>query len=818
MTRFNLESRFREARVVTVGMSPQIEGALAELQRYLQNEIPPDAGAGSVALLMAQPPEVVMQYVGTWSVEQARKHEAQVSDLLVHALKKIYIMGELNLLDREAIANYLDRVTGPAIRLCSTDDERAQLRAKLTKMRASKSTVATPIQIAIPAPPPPPPSPSLAFEEEDAQAARRLSLILERFGSAARNDTGVPAAPADPQAVAQMLTMAAASSKNGQQLNDYMDQIRPLAGAAGGNVFVILGGALPSWDLPQLHGTNKPPAQIGAMERIIDLADPVAALNHFRELVHAAVEKFNDGALPATLWMLDVAQNTITEKNLEVLTVNQICAEAADRISSVQLRKYVENKRQHAALRIALDFFPTLHMESLFRDLRGEPRAEKRRTLLGHIEAHHAAGRDFALTELEAELARNDVDTYYLRNTIYLLHRIPYEYEEGDGDDRETVALERASARGQNIYVVKEAATALGRIKTDKSLMVLVTRLAEFEAILLRGDTAAYPVAEMHKLLDRIVSSIARIGTPAAILTVARHGMKANPVLGDTRARLAGLSQHDLSFEEGAVDVLLKALRAEIPGKLLGRLLPRKQEGTVQLIEALSGTRSEATNDLFQEIADRFPAEEIGRAAAKALEIRTAAEKPARDEPAATLTGELEFFGLPSVVQSLADMRATGMLALSTKQGQTVAGLAFVEGKFLNAQKGPLRGAEAFYEILEKPVAGRFAFVPHPIEKMKSNLQPQDIIGLLLEGIRRHDELQQLIALIPDTLKLTKGSVKPTPHEEETDASLIREIWLKASTSTTLGEWDSQIPTDSYRVRRLIAHWLETGALVQMEA
>jgi hypothetical protein len=146
-----------------------------------------------------------------------------------------------------------------------------------------------------------------------------------------------------------------------------------------------------------------------------------------------------------------------------------------------------------------------------------------------------------------------------------------------------------------------------------------------------------------------------------------------------------------------------------------------------------------------------------------------------------------------------------------------VAGLAFVEGKFLNAQKGPLRGAEAFYEILEKPVAGRFAFVPHPIEKMKSNLQPQDIIGLLLEGIRRHDELQQLIALIPDTLKLTKGSVKPTPHEEETDASLIREIWLKASTSTTLGEWDSQIPTDSYRVRRLIAHWLETGALVQME-
>lgn len=797
---------------MTVGMSPQIESALVDLQRYLQNEIASDACAGSVALLMAQPPEVVMQHVGNWSIEQAGKHSAPISDLLVHALKKIYIMGELNLLDREAIANYLDRITGIAIRLCASDEERAHLRSKLTAMRVSKTTVATPIQFALPVLAPPPPPAPAAGEEEDAQAARRLSLILERLGST-RSDT--TAAPADPQAVAQMLTMAAASSKNGQQLNDYMEQIRPLAGAAGGNVFVILGGAMPSWDIPQLPGTQKAPSQIGAMERIIDLADPAATMDRFRELVHAAVEKFNDGSLPATLWMLDVAQNTITEKNLEVLTVNQICADSADRISSVQLRKYVENKRQHAALRIALDFFPTLSMESLFQQLRGETRAERRRWLLGHIEAHHEGGRAFSLRELEAELLRNDVDTYYLRNTIYLLHRIPHE----DDEDvvREIAALERASARGQNIYVIKEAATALGRIKTDASLMVLTTRLAEFEVILLRGDTSMYPAAEMQKLLDRIVGSIARIGTPAALLTVARHGMKANPVLGDTRARLAGLSQHDLSFEEGAVEVLLKALRSEIPGKLLGRLLPKKQDGTVQLIEALSGTRSDAAEDLFRDIASRFPQEEIGRAAAKALEIRSAADSPPPNQPAATLAGELEFFGLPSVVQSLAEMRATGMVTLSTKTGQPIAGLAFVEGKFLNAQKGALRGVEAFYEILERPLAGKFSFVPHPPEKMKSNLQPQEIIGLLLEGVRRHDELQQLTALIPDTLKIAKGSIKPTPHHEETDPALVRDVWLKASSGSTVGEWGSQVNTDSYRVRRLVAHWLETGALVQME-
>ncbi|MEO8381413.1 MAG: DUF4388 domain-containing protein [Acidobacteriota bacterium] len=801
---------------MSVGRSPQIDAALAELQRYLQNEISPDAGAGTIALLMAQPPDVVMQHVGPWSLQQASRHSAPVSDILVHALKKFYILGELDLLDREAIANYLDRVTGPALRLCANDDERSQLREKLTWMRASKSTTST-IPVAAPvsrvSPPAPQPPPLLAGDD-DALATRRLSLILDRLGGSAAG--GLPAAPADPQALAQMLTMAATSSKSGQQFNEYLDQIRPLAGAAGGNVFVILGGGLPSWDLPTLPGTVKPPAQIGAMEKIIDLAeDPAMAMDRFRELVNAAVDKFNAGSLAATVWMLDVAQNTITDRQLEALTVNAICSEAAERISSVKLRQYVESKGKHAALRIALDFFPTLRMEPLFRLLRGEPRAERRRTLLGHLEAHLSRGRELTLNELERELGRTDVDTYYLRNLIYLLHRI--ERESLDGLERELAALERSSARGQNIYVVKEAATALGQIKTEASVALLTTRLAEFESILLRSDRSMYPIDEMQKLLDRIVSAIARIGTPAALLTVARHGMKANPLLGDTRARLAALSQHDLSFEEEAVEVLLKALRDEIPGKLLGRLVPKRQEGTLLLIEALSGTRSDATDELFADIARRFPVEDIGRAAAKILERGTVPKKTLseRSEPAATLTGELEFFGLPTVMQSLGEMRATGMVTLSTKQGLAVAGLAFVEGKFLNAQRGPLRGTDALYEILERPVAGTFTFVAHSLERMKSTIEPREIMGLLFEGVRRHDELQQLIALIPDDLKLAKGSVKPTPHEEEQEPTLVREVWIQASSGNPVKEWGGQINADSYRIRRLIAHWLETGALVQ---
>jgi hypothetical protein len=786
-----------------------VEAALNDLRRYLDDSIPPAIAANALATLIAQPPAVMMQHVGTWAVEQSEIQSTPVSMLLLAALKKVYVTGELRLLDPEAVANYLDRAMTLAIRMCPESD-RDFLRASLTTMRMSRDTAHSTEVVRLPTY-----GGRTVVPDADSLNARRFSLIVDRLTKEMQSGGGD--AQPDSQAVAQLLTMAAARSQNGQQLNDYLEQIRPLTGGKEGNVFIILGGAMPSWDIPGvMPGQGARPAQAEAMEKIIDLAeDPVVAMRRFREIVVAAIQKFNDGALAAAIWMLDVASESIEEKKLDPANVERTRSEAADGINSVQLRKYVENKSRHAALKIALEFFPTLRVANLFQQLRGEPRAERRRTLLGLIEAHVMAGRDYALDQLDVELARTDIDTYYLRNLIYLLHRI--QRESDDSVERELQSLGNATARGQNIYVIKEAATALGQIRSEATAKLLTTRLAEFEALLMRGDTAQYPQGEVQKLLDRIIASLARIGTGAALLTIARHGMKANAVLGDTRARLAALAQHDLSFDEETVNVLLKALREEIPGKLFGRLMPKKQDSTVRLIEALSGTRTDDVEEVFSDIAQRFPDADAGKAAAAALEKWAPPQKQAAargSEAAATLTGELEFFGLPSVMQSLQEMRASGMLTLRTKQGLAASKLVFVDGKFINAQSGHIRGVDALYQTLERPIAGTFAFVPYPPEKMKSDNEPIDIMGLLLEGVRRHDELQTMIALVPDGMKLTKTSVKPTPHDDENDPTLVRDVWMSAAAGTTVAECEAKVATDSYRIRRLVAHWLETGALV----
>lgn len=786
-------------------MTQRVEAAIGDLRRYLQDELAPSGAADALARLMAQPPELLMQHVGAWSVEQSALQSRSVGDLLLHALKKVNAPAELGLLDREAMANYLDRVSTIAIRLCPPE-ERNQLRANISAMRMPRATLsgAIPIPIVMPATAPAP-----AVAADDPLNARRFSLIMDRVAQ----QVAQPGEQPDPQALAQLLTLAAARSQTGGQLDAYLEQLRPLTGDKG-NVFVILGGALPGWDPTALGGgAIKAPAQIGAMEKIIDLAgESTSAMPRFRELVTAAIEKFNEGALAAAVWMLDVANDSIPEKKLDIAAVDHVRAEAVEAINAAQLRKYAENKGRHAALRLVLGFFPTLWLDELFGRLRGEQKAEKRRSLIGFIEAWGKNGRDAALDDLHRELDRPDVDTYYLRNLIYLLHRV--QRVSDDTLDREIELLTRASARGQNIYVIKEAATALGQIPNDAAAKLLTLRLAEFEALLLRGDSGDEPTAEVQKLLDRIVGSLARIGTPAALLTIARHGMKANPLLGDTRARLAALAQHDLSFDAPTTSVLVKALRDELPGKLLGRLLPKKQESTVCLIEALSSTHTDETEELFHEIAQRFPESDIGAAAAKVLEKWTPQPQRARPDAGATLTGELEFFGLPAVMQSLADMRATGMLTLRAKDGAAAAKLVVVDGKFLNAQRAHIRGVDAFYEMLERPIAGTFAFVPHPMEAMKSDIAPRDIIGLVLEGVRRHDELQRIVAFVPDDFRAAKGNVKPAPLDEETDAALVREVWLKASSGTPAIECERTLPADSYRVRRLIAHWIEQGALV----
>lgn len=802
-----------------------MQAALIDLQRYLLDQIPPLTASDAVETLMSQPPQLAMKQIHGWAVEQIRFQQVSMSDCLFHAVNKIYSFSLLKLVDRGAIEAYLNGIMPLALEICPPE-ERDALRTNLVAMRDSASAAllsSTTVEISRSGVPKAKPA-SVPLTDVVAKSARRLGLVIERLAkyvrpAAAPSGGGVPPSVPAPQPAADLLAMAAASSTSDQQLREYLDSLKQYTGEADpAKLIEVLAGNVPSWDIVVPPGAAvKPPAPIEAMHKIISLTnDPAEMTKRYRGLMLCAVQQFNTGALSAAIQMLELAQKVVLEKKIDSSTIERVQAEAVQTLDTEQIRKYAEHKNRRALLPGALSHFPTLRADSLFLDLRGEQRPERRRSLLGLLEAHGAQARERALDELATELGRPqaEADTYYLRNVIYLLHRIPRESNEGA--EREIELLTRASSRGQNIYVIKEAVIPVGQIKSDQAAKLLVLRLAEFEAMLVRNDTSLYPVEEMQKLLDRIVGALARIGSPAALLAVARHGMKPNPALGDTRARLAALAQHDLSFDEPTVAVIVKAIRDDLPKKILGRVVLRMQAAPVTLIEALSSTRSEKVESLFSEIAQRFPDEDVGKVAAAALEHlgTSATQASAAEASAASLSGDLQFFGLPALMQSLADNQATGIVTFSNKQGgQTTGKILFVEGQFGDAQAGALRGADAVYQMLERPIVGTFAFVPQSAFSVKDRVKPQAIMPLLLEGIRRHDELKQASVVAPDAMALKGTTQRPAPDPEESDPAIIREVWVKASSGAPITEWEPQINADAYRIRRLVARWIEEGAL-----
>ena len=807
-------------------LNHEVHTALVDVQRYLLDQIPPLTASDAVETLMTQPPELMMRQIHTWAQEQGRMQDASPADLLFHALRKVYIVGALKLIEKVPLDTYLDRVIALAMETVPPED-RENLRANLASMRESfnmMSATANMVDISRgggSAPAAPKPTVRTAVTDAVQRTAKRLSMVVGRlanklpFGAPSE----APIAPPELSSTAQLLSMATASSTSEDELRAYL---QTLAQHTGGHVvdpdqlFHVLAAGVPDWDIVMPESAQQP-ASLQAMHKIISLTPtPHESAQRLRELMTEAVQQFNTGALAACVSMLDLAAKVVVEKKVDTGTVDRIRAEIIDSISSERLKKYAENKTKHPLLRKALGFFPTLTKQSLFAQLRGEQRPERRRSLLGLLEAYGSEARTSAIVELENELNRHagDVDTYYLRNVIYLLHRITR-----DNDDdvaKELELLTRSTDRGQNIYVIKEAIIPIGQMKSDPPVKLLITRLAEFEAMLVRKDMSLYPVEEMQKVLDRIVSGLARIATPNALLNIARHGMKPNPLLGDTRARLASLAQHDLSFDEQTVDILIKAIRDDLPTKILGRIINTKPTPPLRIIEALSSTRSEKVETLLSEIAEKFPDHEVGRTAAAALYNLNSGggkQNAQRAASSATLTGDLDFFGLPSIMQSLAEQQATGIVTLSSRQsGQTAGKLLFLGGKFVDAQNGHLRGIDAIYQLLERPVTGTFAFVPQPTPTAKPKTDPLDIMGLLFEGIRRHDELKQLMLFVPDDLSL-KAAGKPTPDPEEDDPTIIREVWVKAASGAKVGDFEKQIAADAFRIRRLLGRWIEEGAL-----
>jgi hypothetical protein len=800
--------------------------AAQELQRYLSDEIAPMMAVEYFEELQPHPPEITARVIAQWVQAQHKAPSENVStaDLIFHALKKLALLSELELMQRSTAMRSLHEVSRLLINVCPAD-QRDGLRMRLSHLGETSTVLRARAEFlhreagvegAAPQPAGPLQAPAPQQKAPDPKTidrgAQALSLLLS--GLAKLRDPNAPEEEKkegpEAQLLAQILATAALESKTNDDLARHLERVKQEGIATPmGKVFRALGWSLPGWGAigeEGKEGEGRAGRQLKAMDKIVALApDPQERAKRWGEMIYAAIEQLNEGRLAQTVSILEVAKRLITERRPDPEIVGRVLSQAESAISEDLLRRLADMPTKHGLLRKVLEFFPGLRPEMLLTHLDGEIRREKRKLLLTLLEVHGPVTRDPVITRLASVMRHEtpDPDGFYRRNLAFLLRRIPRTGHERLEEEMELLAA--MIAPNEPPISAKEAIGSLGMLRQNAAEMALVDRLRGLESeMIARGGNQ-----DGWEMADRICAALARQGSPRAIRAIAAHACNRSPALGDALTRFEHLSRLDLTADPEQLAMLLKSMRDLAPSKLLGFVPKRGHHELACLMNAVAGTPSQEVRAALESIAGKFKKHALGDQAAKILSKL----EPKARVTAEALTGDLELFGLPNLLQSLSGSSSSGELVLFDAHQGRRGSIVLAKGRIARAEAGQLSGEEAIYAFMEKPFPGTFAFRQSLAEDRVAAAAGLDAMGVILEGARRHDEYQQARAFAPDGVRYEPAGIPAVRPEDETDGAFASDVWDRAAAGTPVEHCEMEMKVDPFRVRRLYATWVESRAL-----
>ena len=787
-----------------------LRSALEEIEQYLADRVPPLMVADSVALFAEAPVAGAAAELHGWARrQQGVQPDLPLVDLLFHALHKLSVIGEFHLVEGERLFGFLRAVGAALAESCPPGADRERFRRALSHLGESEMVRTGPVEMmrrpAEPPPAEPPPAPA-------TPGLRRLSLLEQRLRREGIGQ-GPAAEAARRRVVSQAITAAATEARSEKEFEDHLRRLRGAGVESGARqVFRNLGQELADWAMPkdivpEAAGLG-PASEVQAMKQIVSLPeDPVEVARRYRHLVSAATEQFNEGNLGRAVQMFELAVKVASEKKVGAGFMEPILRKGHEALDEKRLRQYMDRPDRLPQLQAVMAFFEAgLGPAALLDQVETEERRDRRRLLLDLLVVHGDVARALARARLEASLEKPASD-FGRRNWIYLLRLVPR--PAGDPITGEIDTVARFATPGNPAFLAKEALTHLGQVHHPRAGEALVSVLEAWEAELERENLGEEARGEGLATLDRIGSALARQGGRKAWLALVEHALSRRPEFGDTVSRLAELGAQDLSSSPEVVESLVEEIRDGLPRGVLGRLVGRRDQDLPALVGALAGTRTHPVRALLQEVHKRYPAQEPGRAAARALE----APPPATASAAvAGHSGELDPFGLPALLHRLAQGKANGTLNLLPREGAGApATIALSHGHPVSARWAHREGAEAVYQLFERPFAGSYAFDAATAPPAGGALP--GLPALVREGVRRARELQRTSAVVPEDLPLEATGAAPGTVVDEPDYDLIVALWEKACARVPVRQVESELAADAFRIHRPLAQWLEEGAL-----
>jgi hypothetical protein len=817
--------------------------------------------ADSASELFEVPPQIVAHEIQSWLGDQIRGASTMTaSELLYHAATKIHQLGILELIPREEVGAYLTRLQPALLELCPPEQKQG-LEANFKHLEKSTGISAGKVEVLHRQGPPgapgghggmpgagyggPPAGPiggggyaaggggGAVPAAADALALHRLNLMLDQLQRVA-----VPGASAgggmsnvnQKAVLGHVVEQFASQAKNSKELETQLGYLQNIGiENLGADLFKHLSEGLPDW-APPSHtevGDKDPPAgATRAMRKVVNLAkDPEELLKRFKEMVDVAIEEFNTGSLGRAVTMLDLAERMIAQKEVQASIATSVIEESYSKLDVVQVHQIADQPDNRLLLHRVMKFFPALQVGELLEKIKGEQDREERLRLLKLLRAHGEEARELAVDSLEESVRGAKRQPWHVeRNLVYLMRAIPRAHEEDI--EREIDLLIHFSDLTGSMPVVREAIASLVQLEHPRAYTTLAARISELENVLVGDSVIQFDLKEIRWLLSNAIKLLSQSDASEARSIIITHGLKDKPELGDTYARLVSLGDHDLSDTPDQLNRLLDAIQNELPRKFLGVSVrnPRKSQVLEYLISSVSGTNATEVHTVLNDVVKRFSDQPFGKAADKALAVmgRPAARKkvPEAANDSVTLSGDLALFGLPNVLQNLSDANVTGAVKIFDPEGGEKAEIRLFEGNLIAAKVGQLKNDDAVYQLLERPLKGRFVFVneEHLGEAQSPPESSMAMMSLLLEGMRRYDEFNRALALIPDDARFKSTGKKPSDVKEDGDPKLAKAVWGQAARGASPSVCESKIVVDSFRIRRLYEHWVTEGALVPADA
>lgn len=174
------------------------------------------------------------------------------------------------------------------------------------------------------------------------------------------------------------------------------------------------------------------------------------------------------------------------------------------------------------------------------------------------------------------------------------------------------------------------------------------------------------------------------------------------------------------------------------------------------------------------------------------------------------LQGNLRFFDLATVIQTLIGSRQTGLLTVS-REGQKLAEMLFFRGNIARARHGGLVGDDAVFQLFQEPVDGEFHFVGREIEEGEIQADTtMPAISLLMESVRQQDELPLLKERLADPRRVYRQKAAQLAWEEAESVDLAAAVWSRLKRGASLEELEAEVGRSSHAVYTTVAALLDS--------